>query len=162
MRRTTSKLLVAFALCASIAFCQGPPSITVHGLGGKTVTLTEADLAKLPQQTITTTDHGTPATFQGVLLSDVLAKVDLPLGDKYHSTAASYYVLAEGRDGYRALFAWAELDTSFMDKQVYLVMKRDNKPLPENAKPFQLVAPGEKRGGRWLRQLTTLAVKQAN
>jgi len=157
-----SKLLVFCTLCASVGLCQDQPSIIVRGLAGKTIAVTEADLARLPQHSITTTDHGSPATFQGVLLSDVLAKVDLPLGDTYHSTAASYYVLAEAKDGYRVLFAWAELDSSFMDKQIYVVTKRDAKPLPENARPFQLVVPGEKRGGRWLRQLTVITVKQAN
>jgi hypothetical protein len=97
-----------------------------------------------------------------VLLSDVLTKVALPVGEKFHSSSASYYVLAEGKDGYRALFAWAELDATFMDKAIYVDTKRDKKALPENARPFQLVVPGEKRGGRWLRQLTALRVKQAN
>ena len=156
------KLLAVCTLYASIAFCQDQPSFLVRGLGGSSVTLTEADLEKLPQQTITTADHGTTVTFQGVRLADVLTKVDLPLGDKYHSTAASYYVLAEGKDGYRVVFAWAEVDAGFMDKQIYVVTKRDGKPLPENARPFQLVAPGEKRGARWLRQLSALTVKQAN
>lgn len=123
--------------------------------------VTIADLAKLPQHTIRTADHGKPATFEGVLLRDVLAKVDLPVGGKYHSSAASHFLLAEGKDGYRAVYAWAELDSAFMDKPVYVVTQRDGKPLPENAKPFQLIAPGEKRGARWLRQLVTLTIMQA-
>jgi len=159
---TICKVLVFGALIASLAPCEDPPSLLVRGIGGKTVALTEADLAKLPQHTIAATDHGAAATFQGVLLADVLSKVDLPLGDKFHSTGASYYVLAEGKDGYRALFAWAELDAGFMDKPIYVATRRDNQPLPENARPFQLVVPGEKRGGRWVRQLATVAVKQAN
>jgi hypothetical protein len=162
MRVKTSGLLVACLLYLSAVSAQNPPSIAVRGLGGRSVTVTEADLARLPQQTITTLDHGTPVIFQGVRLSDVLAKVDLPLGDKFHSTAASYYVIAEGRDGYRALFAWAEVDSGFMDKEIYVATKRDNKPLPGNAGPFQLVVPGERRGGRWLRQLTAVSVGQAN
>jgi hypothetical protein len=34
----------------------------------------------------------------GILLKDVLARVDLPLGEKFHSTAASYYVVMEAQD----------------------------------------------------------------
>jgi hypothetical protein len=75
--------------------------------------------------------HGTPAIFESVLLTDLLAKVDLPLGEKFHSTGASYYMVVEAKDGYRATFAWAELDSSFMDKSVYMVTKRDGKPLSE-------------------------------
>jgi len=159
---TTPKLMGAFGLLVSAALCQAPAALVVHGVGGSSDTLSLADLAKLPQQTVKITDHGTPATFEGVLLADVLAKVDLPAGEKFHSTAASYYLLVEAKDGYRATFAWAELDSSFMDKSVYVVTMRDGKPLPEKEGPFRLVAPGEKRGARWVRQVTALGIRQAN
>ncbi|HEY1218858.1 MAG TPA: molybdopterin-dependent oxidoreductase [Bryobacteraceae bacterium] len=98
-------------------------------------------------------------TFQGVLLTDLLAKVTTPTGDEHRHTAASYYLVAEGRDGYRAVFAWAELDPSFTDKAVYVVTARDGKPLPESDGPFQLVVPGERRNARWVRQLSALRVE---
>ena len=139
-----------------------PVTVTVSGVNGKTVILTEDDLSKLPQQTVKATDHGTPATFEGVLLTDMLGKVDLPLGEKFHSTGASYYMVVEAKDGYRAVFAWAELDSGFMDKSVYVVTKRDGKPLSEKDGPFQLVVPGEKRAARWVRQVTALRIRQAN
>jgi hypothetical protein len=140
----------------------GPATITVTGVGGKSVTLSVSELSNLPHQTVKATDHGTPATFEGVLLTDVLAKVDLPLGEKFHSTGASYYMVVEAKDGYRAVFAWAELDSTFMDKAIYVVTKRDGKQLSENDGPFQLVVPGEKRSARWVRQLTALKIRQAN
>ncbi|MGA2198010.1 MAG: molybdopterin-dependent oxidoreductase [Bryobacteraceae bacterium] len=156
------KLSVVFTLLVSAALCQVPATLVVQGVDGKSVTLSASDLSKLPQQTVKTTDHETPATFEGVLLADVLAKVALPAGEKFHSTAASYYMLVEARDGYRAVYAWAELDPGFMDKSVYLVTKRDGKPLSDKDGPFQLVAPGEKRAARWVRQVTALRIKQAN
>lgn len=159
---TFKTLILACALMLPAAGAQGQSTLTIRGLGGTTAVVTNADLSKLPSHTIKTLDHGSPATFQGVLLKDVIAKVSLPLGEKYHGTAASYYLLAEGKDGYKALYAWAELDAGFMDKPVYVVTMRDGKPLPDNAKPFQLVAPGEKRGARWIRQVTSLTIRQAN
>jgi hypothetical protein len=137
-------------------------TITVTGIGGKSVALAGWDLSKLPQQTVKTTDHGIPVTFEGVLLTDVLARVDLPVGEKFHSTAASYYLLVEAKDEYRAVFAWAELDSTFMDKSVYVVTKRDGKPLSDEDGPFELVAPGEKRAARWVRQVTALTIRQGN
>ena len=150
-------------LCGLLAAatCLAQPSLTVEGMGGSRATLSAADLAKFPQHTITTTDHGATVAFEAVALADVLAKVDLPLGEKFHLTGASYYVVAEGRDGYRAVFAWAEVDPGFMDKPIWLALKRDGKALAENAAPFQLVVPGEKRNGRWVRQLTSLRLVQA-
>jgi hypothetical protein len=137
-------------------------SLLVQGVGGTSVTLSTADLAKLPRQTVKTSGHGTAVTFEGVLLADVLAKIDLPAGEKFHRTASSYYLLVEAKDGYRAVFAWAELDSTFMDKPVYVVTSRDGKPLSDNEGPFRLVAPGEKRSARWVRQVTALKIRQAN
>jgi hypothetical protein len=162
VRMIATRLGLAAALLSWLAFSQNELSLTAQGLGGKTVTLTAADLSKLPRKSIQASDHGTPASFEGVLLNDVLAKVDLPLGEKYHSTAASYYLQVEARDGYHAVFAWAELDSTFMDKAIYLVTTRDGKPLSETEGPLQLVAPGEKRGARWVRQVSALRIRQAN
>ena len=163
---------VALLLCVVLptAFCQNPPRILVQGVGtvgpvsGPSVPVTDfapssSELALLQQRTITVIDHGTPVTFQGVLLTDLLAKVPTPTGEKFQHTAASYYLVAEGRDGYRAVFAWVELDPSFSDKAVYVVTKRDGKPLPESDGPFELVAPGEKRNARWVRQLSLLRIE---
>jgi hypothetical protein len=74
----------------------------------------------------------------------------------------SYYLVVEARDGYRAVFAWAELDPGFMDKSVYVATMRDGKPLSDRDGPFELVVPGEKRLGRSVRQLTALRIRQAN
>jgi hypothetical protein len=49
-----------------------------------------------------------------------------------------------------------------MDKSVYVVTMRDGKPLSEMEGPFRLVAPGEKRAARWVRQVTALSIRQAN
>lgn len=138
-----------FTLFVSVAVCQVPATLVVEGVNGTSAKLSLADLARLPQQTMNTTDHGGPVTFQGVLLGDVLAKVALPTSDQFHRTAASHYLLVEARDGYRVVFAWAELDPSFMDKAIYVATSRDGKPLSDKEGPFRLVAPGEKRPARW-------------
>jgi hypothetical protein len=150
--------LLALCLVLTPAFCQ---TLLVEGLGGRTVNLPLADIEKLPQKSFETQDHGKPAHFTGVALMDVLARVDLPLGDKFHLTGASYYLQVEAHDGYRAVFAWAELDPSFMDKPIYLVTRRDGAPLAAKDGPLQLVVPGEKRGGRWVRQVSALRLRRA-
>ncbi|HNY39249.1 MAG TPA: hypothetical protein PKJ41_02595 [Bryobacteraceae bacterium] len=106
----------------------------------RTVTLTVVDVEGLPQQTIKTDDHGKAVVFQGVRLRNVLDKVDLPLGDKFHSTAAGYYMLVEARDGYRVVYAWAEIDSEFLYKAIFVATRRD---------------------GRWARQVTALRIRRA-
>ncbi|HTX33441.1 MAG TPA: molybdopterin-dependent oxidoreductase [Bryobacteraceae bacterium] len=140
----------------------GPATITVTGVSGKPVELTMADMGNFPQHAVKVAEHGVPVTFEGVLLKDVLARVDLPVGEPYHRTAGGYYLVVGAADGYRAVFAWAELDPTFMDKPVYLVTQRDGKPLSASDGPFELVTPGEKRNGRWVRQVTELTIRQAS
>jgi hypothetical protein len=72
---------------------------------------------------------------------------------------ASYYLVAKGRDGHRAVFAWTELDPSFQGKAVYVVTKRNGKLLSDDDGPFELVVPGEKGNARWVRQLSALRVE---
>lgn len=155
-------VLPALAALASAVLCAAQPVVTVHGLGASTVKLSVADLAKLPQQTVQFTDQEKPVTYEGVLLLDVLSKVDLPLGESYHKTGASYYVVVDASDGYKAVFAWAELDPSFTDRKVYLMTKRDGQPLADTEGPFRLIVPGDKRGGRAVHMVTGLTLKQAN
>lgn len=152
--------LLFAALTAAV--CAAQPAVAVHGLNATTVKLTAADLAMLPQQTVQFTDQDKPVTYEGVLLSDVLAKVDLPLGEAFHKTSASYYLQVDAADGYKAIFAWAELDPGFMDKKIYLVTKREGQPLADTEGPFRLIVPGEKRGGRAVHRVTALTVKRAN
>jgi hypothetical protein len=147
---------------ATAGVCAAQPSVTVRGLNTSMVKLTAADLDKLPQQKVQFTDQDKPVTYEGVLLADVLAKVDLPLGEAFHKTGASYFLQVDAADGYKAIFAWAELDPVFMDKKIYLVTKRDGKPLADTEGPFRLIVPGEKRGGRAVHRVTALTVKQAN
>ena len=94
---------VALLLCGllNVGLCQNPTGILVEGISerGPDWAPSASELALLPQRTITVTDHGTPVTFQGVLLTDVLGKVATPTGEKFHKTAASYFVVAEGKDG---------------------------------------------------------------
>jgi hypothetical protein len=154
--------IATLGLFVSLALGQGQPALTIEGVNGARVSVTLADLLKLPQQTIEAAEHGATHTYEGVPLSTLLAKVDLPAGEKFHKTAASYYLSAEAKDGYRAVFAWAELDPTFMDKTVFVAVKRDGKPLAEDDGPFRLVVPGEKRAARWVRQVTALRLKKTD
>jgi hypothetical protein len=128
--------------------------VIVSGLNGSAIQLTTADLAKLPRQTVKASDHA----FEGVLLSDLLAKVEAPTGEKYRSTAASYYVVVQARDGYRAVFSWAEVDPTFTDRKVYLVTRRDGRPLVGKDGPFLTVVPDDKRQSRWVRQAIEVTI----
>ena len=156
----SAKLLPVFTF-VSIALCQAP-SVTVDGGNGKTIVLTAADLAALPQYTVEATDHGAPAKFKGALLTDILAKVEVPTGEKLRGKLLTEYLLVEAADGYRVVIALPEFDAGFTDRKIYLATERDGKPLGEKEGPVRLVVPGDKRPARWVRQVTALKIRQAN
>jgi len=155
-----SKLLLGL-VSTVVALCQQPAVISLQGLEGKPITVTAADLAKLPHHSIKASEHGTSATFDGVPLNDVLTLVNVPAGEKLRGKALAQYLLVEAADGYRVVFALPELDPAFTEQPVYLVTKRDGKPLSEKEGAFRIVVPAEKRPARWVRQVTALKIKQA-
>jgi hypothetical protein len=67
----------------------------------------------------------------------------------------------EAADGYRVVFALPEFDSDFTDRKIYLVSKRDGKPLSEKEGPVRVVVSDEKHPARWVRQVTALKIKQA-
>lgn len=64
--------------------------------------------------------------------------------------------MVEAADGDRAVFSIPELDPAFTDRVVLLADRREGKPLDEKAGPLRIVAPGEKRHSRWVRQVVAL------
>jgi len=58
----------------------------------------------------------------------------------------------------RLCFPLAELDPDFSDRQIILADKRDGKPLDDKQGPWRIVAPGDKRPARWIRQVPAIKV----
>lgn len=126
-----------------------------------TKTLAAADLAKLPRQKVTMDDHGKPATFEGVELSALLTLAGAPMGEHLRGKELLAYVEVEGADGYRALFALAELDPAFVSRKVILADRRDGKALGEKEAPLRIAVEGEKRMARCVWQVVRISVKAA-
>ena len=108
--------------------------------------------------TISALDHGTLAQFEGVPLAAILAAAGIQLGDTLRGPRMAEVLLAEASDGYKVVFALAELDPAFTTRQIILADKRDGKPLTAKEGALRVVVPGDKRPARWIRQVTTLRV----
>ena len=118
--------------------------------------------AKLPHRTVKAKGHdGVESQYQGVPLIEILAKAGVPTGKELRGKALGLYVVIEASDGYRAVFALAELDSEFTDRVVLLADRRDEKPLDAHAGPLQVIVPGEKKFGRWVRQVIRIKVSKA-
>ena len=161
IRLTCCALVIAALSLAPTAFADMPAktqtSIAVAGEGGKTISLDFTALDKLPQRRVQAEAHGHKADCSGANLIDVLAQVGAPSGEKLRGKDLSLYVRVRAADGYQVVYALAELDPLFRGDEVpVLTHQCEGKPLDAKDGPFRIVAPGEKRPARWIRQVTAI------
>ncbi len=148
--------LAVFSLTLAIsatAADKSPPStgISVEGHVAHPAHLAATDLAALPQKDLDIsfeTGHGQEsAHYTGALLWDVLSKADItdePGPGKHH---LQHTVLVSGSDGYTVALSIGELDPDFEGKTVILT------------KDFRLLVPGDKHGGRAVRNVVKIDVE---
>lgn len=115
-------------------------------------------LAQLPREPVTATAHGVTLRCEGIALSTVLRTADAMPDDPLKGPQLTRYVQVTARDGYRAVFALAELDPTLGNRRVFLTDRCDGKPLPADDGPLRLIAPDEARPARWVRQVKSIVV----
>ena len=137
------------------------PVVAVQGDVERPVRLKASDLAKMPRQSVKAKDHdGKESVFEGIPVALALEKAGVKLGQSLRGEAHAAYLLVEAADGYRVVFALPEVDESFSDRVILLADRQDGKPLNAHKGPFQIIVPGEKKHGRWVRQVTALTVRR--
>jgi len=168
---TTRRIVARFALhaFAAAAFlpsihAQHAPDATgvkvealqVTGAVKTPLSLTAADLAKMPRVTATLQQHGRAVTYEGVLLYDLLVRAGVPFGHAMTGKPMASYLLATSRDGYQVVFALPEIDPEFAGTKVMVADKQDGVPLDARHQPFQMVAPQDKMHARSIYALTKI------
>jgi DMSO/TMAO reductase YedYZ molybdopterin-dependent catalytic subunit len=123
------------------------------------VTLTASDLAAMPRTTVTAEAHDQKGSYEGVSMRELLSRAGVAAGAELRGAELAKTVIVTGADGYRVAFGIAEFDPGFTDRTAILADRRDGRPLPANAAPFQLIVTGEKRPARWVRQVVTIEVR---
>jgi hypothetical protein len=128
--------------------------------GDKSAEWTPAALAALPHKTVTVCNvHvGANQTYSGVPLIELLTRLGVP--EKPHGKDLRLYLVAEGSDGYKAVYSVAEVNPDVHDATVIVADTLDGKVL-QTAGPLILVATGEKRPARWVRNLVAVRVLTA-
>ena len=163
MKRSLNRLPLMLLL-AGIALAQSQPTqVTVKGRDGKLTILTRQDLIQMPRQVVSITNSKTKAVekYEGVLLSDVLAKANAPTGKTLHGPELRDYVEVRGSDEYHVIFSLAELDPPTHANRVLLADTMDGKPMESPQGPLKLIAPDDLRPERWVRMVTKLTILQA-
>ncbi|MEP6938397.1 MAG: hypothetical protein ABI846_01435 [Rudaea sp.] len=82
-------------------------------------------------------------------------------GDALRGKHLALYVSATAADGERAVFALAELDPGFRTEVPIVTARCNGHALDAKDGQLRVIAPGERRPTRWVRQLTALDVLRA-
>jgi hypothetical protein len=129
---------------------------------GRSREFTPADLVRLPAEAAPAgLRDGAPFNVFGVSVTALLRATGLDLSANLGGgQVVGHALIARAADGYRAVFGLAELDPHFGHPPLMANwVNVDGSALPARVGPLQLIATGESRPGRWVRQLTSLEVK---
>jgi DMSO/TMAO reductase YedYZ molybdopterin-dependent catalytic subunit len=172
-RSATATLLVIVCLLAAPHAMRGQAGATAAAaataelkIGGAVetpLTLSIDDLKKMPRKKLSVVNPHEKKTevYEGVAVQELLHRAGAPQGGQLRGAAMTLTVVAEGSDGYKAVFAIAELDPDFQDAEVIVADTVDGGPIGPNQGPLRIVAPHDKRPARWVRMLKSLTVVKA-
>jgi len=137
-----------------------PAGVLRIAFGQKSTDWALAKLAPLPHASVTVPNEHTKAndTYSGVPLMDLLAPQGVPAGP--HGAAMRIYLVAEGSDGYKAVYSLAEVNPAVQDSAVIVADTENGKPLAGDG-PLKLVDTHDKHPARWVRNLVAIKVMTA-
>ena len=154
--------LLALAACLLLT---GPVSAQS---AGRALRLTGADgqvhavdapmFAALPRVSVPLTIHGQAHVFEGPLLIDVLKAAGVDSGAALRGPALAQAVVVRAADGYAVVFGLAELDPGTRPNRIILADRVDGAPLTAEDGPLRLVAEGDLRPARSVRQVTAVEI----
>jgi len=132
----------------------------VISYGNQSATWTVATLGSLPHTNVSVYNEHTKANenYAGVPLIDLLVKLGVP--DKPRGKQFRIYIVAVGSDGYEVVYSLGEITPDVHDATVLVADSENDKQIADDG-PLKLVATGEKRPARWVRNLVAVKVLTA-
>lgn len=176
MRPSLTALALAAALASATGLASAQPArresavagipsgtLQLRGEAGQTASLSLADIAGLPRETVkAAAGHGGASrTYEGARLVDVLRSVGAPLGARLHGPRATDLVIFTGLDSYRSVMALADADPdNHASAKIIVADKVDGQPLGVKEGPLRLVIEGDLRSTRSVRGLVRIEIKR--
>jgi len=150
--------LAVWAGAAPGALCQ---DLKVVGLDGVEKTLSASAIKALPRARAEVRWGEQASVYEGAKLAAVLRAAGVPVGARLHGDPLMAYVVAEGADGFKAVYSLAEVDDAFHAGATVLADTVDGRPLPDKQAPFRVVAAPDSKPWRSVHSVAKLTVKSA-
>ena len=154
--RASAAVVVALLL-AGPATAQSP-TLSLEGKVKEPKHFTVDDLKKMPAEHADVsyqTDRGpVTANFTGVLLWSLIGASG-GLDDAGKGAELRHAIRITAKDGYVVVTSTGEVAPEFGGKAALVAYERDGKPLDD----FRIVMPGDKHGGRNVRDIVTIAIE---
>jgi DMSO/TMAO reductase YedYZ molybdopterin-dependent catalytic subunit len=155
-------LLGATGLSAQAGSPSSEPAFRVFGQVQTPKVFTVRALQKLPDtnQNVTYFAAGSVVShsFTGALLWDLLQSVGIIVNPAIKNDILRKTIVVTGTDGYVAVFTAGEIAPNFGGNQVLVAYAVDGQPLGTDG-PAEIVAPGDKAGGRFVHNIATIEVR---
>jgi DMSO/TMAO reductase YedYZ molybdopterin-dependent catalytic subunit len=152
-----------FALCVlSASFClraqTAEAKLNITGDVTAPQTLTAADLAAMPRETVELNEPSGKVQYEGVALQEILKKAAIPPGPNMGGKNLAGYLLLSAHDGYQVVFSLGELDPDLGNVKALVADKSGGKPLAGNLGPLRLIVSTDKKASRSVRMLEKIEV----
>jgi hypothetical protein len=151
--------LIAWTSAAGVAAAD-QTSLSIEGHVGHPQKFNLETLRKLPAETVQVAFEGERgaqnSSFTGVRLWTLLDKAG-GIDDPAKGSELRHVIKVSGRDGYIVMISTGEIAPEFGGRPALIAYQRDDAMLGEAG--FRLVMPGDKRGGRNVRDVVTIAVE---
>jgi hypothetical protein len=136
-------------------------NITISGDGITLLAITKGMFADMKQAVVMAKAHDEKVhRYSGVTIANLLIKAGVILGDSAKKHTVTSYIIVTAADDYKAIYTLAEIDPLFGNRVIIVADRQDKKALPVQDGPFQIIVPGERKHGRWIRQVTGIEVVQ--
>jgi DMSO/TMAO reductase YedYZ molybdopterin-dependent catalytic subunit len=154
--RLAAALIAALWLIAPAA--SQSPNLSLNGKVKQPRYWTLDDLRKMPAQRANVsylTERGAvSASFTGVSLWSLIEMAG-GIDDQARGAAVRHAIRIAATDGYIVVTSTGEISPDFGGKAALVAYERDGKPLDD----FRIVMPGDKRGGRNVRDIVTITIE---
>jgi len=148
---------------------QSSKSIAVTGDVTQPVIINFSDLKNYQQHSVDSLpiyNHkmeykSTLKKIKGVLLKDVLAKVDFKTDSP--KFLSEFYLVCIADDGYKAVFSWNEIFNSANGDQVLILTELDGSDASKLKENIMLVTPTDKATGRrYVKNFSKILIQKVN